>query len=72
MNDQEAFAIAVEEAKIGYREGGVPVRCNPPPFSKQCTEDVTFRLELVLFLAMANYWGEAITCEYRKALLSIM
>jgi hypothetical protein len=25
MNDQEAFAIAVEEAKIGYKEGGVPV-----------------------------------------------
>lgn len=26
MNDQEAFAIAVEEAKISYAEGGVPVR----------------------------------------------
>ena len=26
MNDQEAFAIAVEEAKLGYSEGGVPVR----------------------------------------------
>lgn len=25
MNDQEAFAIALEEAKIGYKEGGVPV-----------------------------------------------
>lgn len=25
MNDQQAFAIAVEEAKIGYKEGGVPV-----------------------------------------------
>lgn len=25
MNDQEAFAIAVEEAKAGYIEGGVPV-----------------------------------------------
>jgi cytosine/creatinine deaminase len=25
MNDEEAFAIAVEEAKIGYKEGGVPV-----------------------------------------------
>jgi len=25
MNDQEAFAIAVEEAKLGYNEGGVPV-----------------------------------------------
>jgi hypothetical protein len=25
MNDQEAFAIAVEDAKIGYKEGGVPV-----------------------------------------------
>ena len=25
MNDQEAFAIAVEEAKIGFEEGGVPV-----------------------------------------------
>jgi hypothetical protein len=25
MNDKEAFAIAVEEAKISYREGGVPV-----------------------------------------------
>jgi hypothetical protein len=26
MNDQEAFAIALDEAKLGYREGGVPVR----------------------------------------------
>lgn len=25
MNDQDAFAIAVEEAKIGFEEGGVPV-----------------------------------------------
>ena len=25
MNDQEAFAIAVEEAKISFEEGGVPV-----------------------------------------------
>ncbi|KAI9053354.1 hypothetical protein LZ554_002313 [Drepanopeziza brunnea f. sp. 'monogermtubi'] len=25
MNDQEAFAIAVEEAKISYREGGIPI-----------------------------------------------
>ncbi|KUJ22251.1 putative cytosine deaminase [Mollisia scopiformis] len=25
MNDQEAFAIAVEEAKLGYKEGGVPI-----------------------------------------------
>ena len=25
MNDQEAFAIAVEEAKLSLREGGVPV-----------------------------------------------
>ncbi|TVY49925.1 Cytosine deaminase [Lachnellula cervina] len=25
MNDQEGFAIAVEEAKIGYNEGGVPI-----------------------------------------------
>ncbi len=25
MNDQEAFTIAVEEAKAGYSEGGVPV-----------------------------------------------
>jgi hypothetical protein len=25
MNDQEAFAIAVEEAKIGFEEGGMPV-----------------------------------------------
>lgn len=25
MNDQEGFAIAVEEAKLGYEEGGVPV-----------------------------------------------
>ncbi|PSS23151.1 hypothetical protein M430DRAFT_17075 [Amorphotheca resinae ATCC 22711] len=25
MNDQEAFAIAVEEAKISYKEGGVPI-----------------------------------------------
>jgi hypothetical protein len=29
MNDQEAFAIAVEEAKIGYSEGGVPVLSLP-------------------------------------------
>jgi len=32
MNDQEAFAIALEEAKLGYDEGGVPVR-NPPPLA---------------------------------------
>lgn len=25
MNDHDAFAIAVEEAKLGYKEGGVPV-----------------------------------------------
>ena len=25
MNDKEAFAIAVEEAKLSYKEGGVPV-----------------------------------------------
>ncbi|CAG8961102.1 hypothetical protein HYFRA_00002645 [Hymenoscyphus fraxineus] len=25
MNDKEAFAIAVEEAVIGYKEGGVPI-----------------------------------------------
>jgi hypothetical protein len=25
MNDLEAFAIALEEARLGYREGGVPV-----------------------------------------------
>ncbi|TEY55757.1 hypothetical protein BOTCAL_0228g00140 [Botryotinia calthae] len=25
LSDQEAFAIAVEEAKIGYEEGGVPI-----------------------------------------------
>lgn len=25
MNDQEAFAIAIEEAKLSYKEGGVPV-----------------------------------------------
>ncbi|PQE03373.1 cytidine and deoxycytidylate deaminase zinc-binding region protein [Rutstroemia sp. NJR-2017a WRK4] len=25
LNDQEAFAIAVEEAKISYQEGGVPI-----------------------------------------------
>jgi hypothetical protein len=26
MNDQEGFAIAIEEARLGYNEGGVPVR----------------------------------------------
>jgi len=31
MNDHEAFAIALEEAKLGYKEGGVPVR--PHSFS---------------------------------------
>jgi hypothetical protein len=25
MNDQEGLAIAIEEAKMGYQEGGVPV-----------------------------------------------
>ncbi|KAA8570480.1 hypothetical protein EYC84_002755 [Monilinia fructicola] len=25
LSDQEGFAIAVEEAKIGYEEGGVPI-----------------------------------------------
>jgi hypothetical protein len=32
MNDQEAFAIAVEEAEIGYKEGGVPVSHHFPIF----------------------------------------
>lgn len=26
MDDQQGFAIALEEAKLGYKEGGVPVR----------------------------------------------
>jgi hypothetical protein len=30
MNDQEAFAIAMEEARIGYKEGGVPVGIRVP------------------------------------------
>jgi len=25
MNDQEAYAVAVEEARISYKEGGVPI-----------------------------------------------
>jgi len=25
MNDREAFEIALEEARLGYQEGGVPV-----------------------------------------------
>jgi creatinine deaminase len=25
MNDQAAFAIAIEEAKLSYKEGGVPI-----------------------------------------------
>lgn len=25
MNDQEAFAIAIEEAKLSHKEGGVPI-----------------------------------------------
>jgi creatinine deaminase len=25
MNDQESFAIAIEEAKLSYKEGGIPV-----------------------------------------------
>lgn len=29
MNDQEAFAIAIEEAVQSYNEGGVPVRIFP-------------------------------------------
>jgi hypothetical protein len=31
MDDQTAFAIALNEAKISYREGGVPVRALSPP-----------------------------------------
>jgi hypothetical protein len=31
MNDQEAFAIALEEAKLGYKEGGVPVSTPETP-----------------------------------------
>ena len=38
MDDQKGLAIAIEEAKISYKEGGVPVsntRCNRhPPYSK--------------------------------------
>jgi len=37
MNNQEGFAIAVEEAKIGYKEGGVPVK-HPKPIT-QYTSD---------------------------------
>jgi hypothetical protein len=35
MNDQEGLAIALEEAQISYREGGVPVCAWVPilPFS---------------------------------------
>jgi hypothetical protein len=25
MNDQEAFAVAIEEARLSYKEGGVPI-----------------------------------------------
>lgn len=31
MNDQQALAIALEEARISYEEGGVPVRIPPSP-----------------------------------------
>jgi hypothetical protein len=31
MNDQDGFAIAVEEAKLSYQEGGVPVDIAPLP-----------------------------------------
>ena len=37
MNDEEGFAIAVEEAKIGYTEGGVPVRQASPDFKFSIT-----------------------------------
>jgi hypothetical protein len=31
MDDQTAFAIALNEAKISYKEGGVPVRALSAP-----------------------------------------
>ncbi|TVY92299.1 Cytosine deaminase [Lachnellula willkommii] len=40
MNDQEGFAIAVEEAKIGYKEGGVPV--NHTPINSTLFKSLTF------------------------------
>ena len=30
MDDAKNFAIALEEAKAGFAEGGIPVRSNPP------------------------------------------
>jgi hypothetical protein len=49
MNDQEAFAIAVEEAKISYREGGVPVRYSTlPSVSFYLAMDQQYRYDLHL------------------------
>ena len=62
MNDQESFAIAVEEAKMSYKEGGVPVGIladQRPIIADAC------RLELHWSLRMADCWEEAATCVFR-------
>ncbi len=53
MNDQEAFAIAVEEAKISYKEGGVPVRAIIYPLC-QSAENLDPRLELLWYPEKVN------------------
>lgn len=44
MNDQEAFAIAIEEAKISYKEGGVPVN-TPPLFKSLLYQNLTINTD---------------------------
>ena len=74
MNDQEAFAIAVEEAKISYAEGGIPVRLPTTLIhilSWQLRRNSSDRLEQLWSLETENCWGVAIICVFKRVLQSI-
>lgn len=42
MEDQEGLAIAIEEALLGYKEGGVPVNASPAPPSTLTARSLTW------------------------------
>ena len=41
MNNQEGLAIAIEEALLGYKEGGVPVNASLAPTSTLTARSLT-------------------------------
>jgi hypothetical protein len=57
MNDQEAFAIALDEAKLSYQEGGVPVNHPAIPNSLFISSQVLtdMRLGQLWYRKMANF-----------------